>query len=255
MRHAVLLLLVLGCSAKPGRIVRVAAASDLARAFEELGKAFEAKTHIKPVFSFDSSGLLAKRIDQGAPYYLFASAGKQFVDDAIKNGKCDPASMRPYARGRIVVWCPNGVQAPTQLADLADPRFRRIAIANPEHAPYGAAAKQALEKAGIWDKLADRVKYGENVQSTMQFAKTGAVDAAIVALSLAVVTDGGAFLPIDQSQYDALDQQLVVCGNGEEADAAHQLADFINSPEGREVMTRYGFLLPTEQPPTPKPRP
>jgi len=255
VRHAVLLVLALGCSSKPGRTVRVAAASDLARAFEELGKAFEAKTHIRPVFSFDSSGLLAKRIDQGAPYYLFASAGKQFVDDVVANGKCDAATMRPYARGRIVVWCPSGVQAPTQLAELADPRFRRIAIANPEHAPYGAAAKQALEKAGIWDKLADRVKYGENVQATMQFAKTGAVDAAIVALSLAVVTDGGAFLPIDQSQYDPLDQQLVVCGNGEEADAAHQLADFINSPEGREVMTRYGFLLPTEQPPTPKPRP
>ena len=143
-----------------------------------------------------------------------------------------------------------------QLTDLADPRFKRIAIANPDHAPYGRAAQQALEKAGIWDKLGDRVKLGENVQATMQFAKTGAVDAAIVALSLAVVTDGGAFLPIDQSQYDPLDQELVVCGNGEEADAAHQLAEFINSPEGREVMTRYGFLLPTEQMPAPaKPHP
>jgi molybdate transport system substrate-binding protein len=249
VRHAVPLAfgLMIGCGKPTGRVVRVAAAADLARAFEELGKAFEAKTHITPVFSFDSSGLLAKRIDEGAPYALFASAGKSYVDDVIKNGKCDVSSVRPYARGRIVVWCPNGVQAPKTLADLADPRFQRIAIANPDHAPYGRAAKQALEKAGVWDKVVDRVKYGADVQATMQFAKAGAVDAAIVALSLAVVADGGTSLPIDQAEYDPLDQQLIVCGSGEEAEAAHQLADFINSPDGREVMTRYGFLLPTEK--------
>jgi molybdate transport system substrate-binding protein len=249
VRHAVPLAfgLMIGCGKPTGRIVRVAAAADLARAFEELGKAFEAKTHITPVFSFDSSGLLAKRIDEGAPYGLFASAGKSYVDDVVKNGRCDASTMRPYARGRIVVWCPNGVQAPKTLADLADPRFKRIAIANPDHAPYGRAAKQALEKAGVWDQVQDRVKYGADVQATMQFAKAGAVDAAIVALSLAVVADGGTSLPIDQATYDPLDQQLIVCGTGDEAAAARELADFINSPDGREVMTRYGFLLPTEQ--------
>lgn len=248
MRHAAPLAfgLMIGCSKPTGRIVRVAAAADLSRAFEELGNAFEAKTHIAPVFSFDSSDLLAKRIDEGAAYGLFASAGKSYVDDVVKNGRCDPTTMRPYARGRIVVWCPNGVQAPKTLADLADPRFKRIAIANPDHAPYGRAAKQALEKAGVWDRVQDRVKYGDDVQATMQFAKAGAVDAAIVALSLAVVADGGTSLPIDQASYDPLDQQLIVCGTGDEAAAARELADFINSPEGREVMTRYGFLLPTE---------
>lgn len=248
MRHAAPLAfgLMIGCSKPTGRVVRVAAAADLSRAFEELGTAFEAKTHITPVFSFDSSDLLAKRIDQGAAYGLFVSAGKSYVDDVVKNGRCDPATMRPYARGRIVVWCPNGVQAPKTLADLADPRFKHIAIANPDHAPYGRAAKQALEKAGVWGRVQDRVKYGADVQATMQFAKAGAVDAAIVALSLAVVADGGTSLPIDQASYDPLDQQLIVCGTGDEAAAARELADFINSPEGREVMTRYGFLLPTE---------
>ena len=91
------------------------------------------------------------------------------------------------------------------------------------------------------------MKLGDNIQETLQYARNGAVDASIVALSLAIVTDGGTYLPIDQQDYDPLDQQLVVCGHGDEADAAHQLADFIASPEGREVMTRYGFLLPTEQ--------
>jgi molybdate transport system substrate-binding protein len=238
---------MIGCGKPTGRVVRVAAAADLSRAFEELGKAFEAKTHITPVFSFDSSGLLAKRIDEGAAYALFASADKSYIDDIIKNGRCDASSVRPYARGRIVVWCPNGVQAPKTLADLADPRFKHIAIANPDQAPYGQAAKQALVRAGVWDKVVDRMKYGADAQATMQFATDGAVDAAIVALSLARVADGGTTLPIDQATYDPLDQQLIVCGSGEEADAARQLADFINSPDGRKVMTRYGFLAPIDK--------
>ena len=249
MRHAVPLAfgLMIGCGKPTGRTVRVAAAADLSHAFEELGKAFEAKTHITPVFSFDASGLLAKRIDEGAAFGLFASADKSYIDDVIKTGKCDATSVRPYARGRIVVWCPNGVQAPKTLADLADPRFQRIAIADPDNAPYGQAAKRALEQAGVWDKVVDRVSYGADAQSTMRLAKVGGVDAAIVALSLARVADGGTTLPIDQASYDPLDQQLIVCGTGEEADAARQLAAFINSPDGREVMTRYGFLLPTDK--------
>jgi len=245
VRHVALLVAILGCSAKPSeRTVRVAAAADLTRAFEELGNAFEAKTHIRPLLTFDSSGSLAKQIDQGAPYFLFASAGKKFIDDVVTNGKCDATSVHSYARGHIVVWVPKGVQAPKTLDELADPRFTRIAIANPETAPYGKAAQEALQKSGVWDKIADRVKYGENIQATMQFAKTGAVDAAIVARSLAVVTDGGESLEIAEALHQPIDQQLVVCGTGEEAAAARQLAAYIASPEGHEVMTRYGFVMP-----------
>ena len=242
MRFCVVLALVAACSSKThSRTVRVAAAADLTRAFEELGKAFEKKTGIAPQFDFGSSGLLAKQIEQGAPYYLFAAANRGYVDEAVQSGHCDAATIKLYAKGRLVVWCGNGVAAPTKLADLADARFKRVAIATPEHAPYGRAATQALEKAGIWDGLQDKLVLGDSVQAAMQYARTGGVDAAIVALSLAVVTDGGSFLPIDPSQYDPLDQSLVVCGNGEEADAARQLAQFIDSPEGREIMTRYGF--------------
>ena len=236
-----------------GKTVRVAAAADLSRAFEELGRSFEKRTGITPVFDFGSSGLLAKQIEQGAPFYLFAAANQDYVAQAVKSGRCDATSVEPYARGRIVVWCPSGVAAPVKLADLTDPRFKRIAIANPDHAPYGLAAKQALEKAGLWDQLQNRIILGENVEATMQYARSGNVEAAIVALSLAVVTDGGSFLPIDQSEYAPLEQQLVVCGNGEEADNARQLVKYINSPEGREVMTRYGFVLPGEPVRTSKP--
>jgi len=241
-------MLAAACSSKSsGRTVRVAAASDLSRAFEEIGKEFATRTGITPEFNFGSSGLLAKQIEQGAPYFLFAAANKAFAQQVIAAGRCDGASSRMYARGRIVVWTPSGIAAPVKLTDLTDPRFKKIAIANPEHAPYGTAAKQALEKVGVWSQIEDRVVLAENVQATMLYARERNAEAALVALSLAVVTDGGAFLPIDQSLHDPLDQQLVVCGNGEEADAARQLANFISSREGREIMTRYGFLLPSEQ--------
>jgi molybdate transport system substrate-binding protein len=245
VRRLLLLALVMACSSKThGRKVRIAAAADLARAFEEVGKTFEQKTHITPEFQFGSSGLLAKQIEQGAPFFLFAAANQEYVDQAIASGHCDAKSSRLYARGKIVVWSANGAPAPTKLSDLADARFKKIAIANPEHAPYGRAAKEALEKAGIWDAVQPKLVLGENVQATMQYAQTGAVDASIIALSLAVVSKGGSFLPIEQTEYAPLEQAMVVCGNGAEADAAHQFEDLLASPDGREMMARYGFVLP-----------
>jgi molybdate transport system substrate-binding protein len=233
--------------AKSEHKVRVAAAADLARAFTELGAEFKARTGITLEIEFGSSGLLAKQIAQGAPFSLFAAANRAYVDQVIKSGRCDGATAHSYARGRIVVWTPAGVQAPATLSDLAAPRFRKIAIANPEHAPYGRAAQQALENQGVWPQIQDRIVLGENVQATMRYARDHNADAAIVALSLAVVTDGGASLPIDPALYAPLDQAMVVCGGGNDARAARQFSEFIRSREGRDVMSRYGFLLPGEQ--------
>jgi len=255
VRTVVALVLAAGlvaCSSKSSdRTVRIAAASDLQRAFTELGTEFKARTGITPEFTFGSSGLLAKQIEQGAPFFLFASANKAFAEKVITAGRCDAATARLYAQGRIVVWTAPGKKAPASLADLASPEFKRIGIANPDHAPYGVAAKQALESAGVWTQIQDRLVLGENIQAAMLIAKNGDVDAAIVALSLAVVADGGTSLKIDPSQYAPLDQELVVCGKGAEADAARTFADFIGSREGREVMSRYGFQLPAATPRSP----
>lgn len=247
MRLLILLALAAACGGDKSstKTVRVAAAADLARAFEELGKAFQAKTGIEPVFTFGSSGLLAKQVEQGAPFDLFASASAEYAQRAIDAKRC--GEMTPYARGRLVVWAPKGTSAPKQLADLANPTWKRISIANPEHAPYGQAARQALEKAGVWATVEPRIVEGENVQAALQYAQTRNADAAIVALSLAVVNDGGSFFPIDPSMHEPLEQVLVVCGTGPQSAYARQLATFINSPDGREIMTRYGFLLPNEQ--------
>jgi molybdate transport system substrate-binding protein len=245
VRRLIILALVAACSTKSsGRTVRIAAAADLARAFEEVGKTFQKKTGIAPQFQFGSSGLLAKQIEQGAPFYLFAAANRGYIDQVIKAGRCDEKSARSYARGQIVVWCPSNVVAPVKLEELADPKYKKLAIANPEHAPYGKAAQQALTKAGIWDRVQSKLVLAGNVQETMQYARTGNVDCSIVALSLAVVSDGGSFLKIDDGMHEPLDQAMVVCGNGSEADAAHQFEDYLSSPDGREIMTRYGFSLP-----------
>jgi molybdate transport system substrate-binding protein len=228
--------------------VRIAAASNNAKAFEEVGKAFEAKTGVAPVFTFSSSGMLERQIEQGAPYFVFAAAAKNYAEHAGQAEGCDKSSLAPFARGRLVAWVPKGGQAPKSLEDLADPAYKRIGIANPEQAPYGKAAQQALQKAGVWDRVKDKIILGDSIEATMQFAVTRNVDVALVAQSLAVVNDGGQSLPIDPSLHDPLDEYLVTCGKGEEAEHAKDFVAFLDSADGREIMTRYGFALPSVAP-------
>lgn len=238
-----------GCKKEPPPTLeppKIAAASDLAVAFEEVGAAF-AKAHgVGPVFSFGSTGLLAKQLEQGAPFDGFAAANVAFVDGAVAAGACDGTTKALYARGRVVMWSKNGVAPPARVEDLADARFAKIAIANPEHAPYGKAARQALERANVWPAVESRVVYGENVQQTLKFAQTGNAEVAVVALSLAVVTKDGAYTPIDPGLHAPLDQALVSCNRGKAKEAAKKFGEFVSSPEGRAIMKRYGFLLSGE---------
>jgi molybdate transport system substrate-binding protein len=245
MRRFVVLLALAACGAKGSseHSIKVAAASDLERAFRELGKSFQAKTGIEPVFQFGSSGLLAKQVEEGAPFDVFAAANASYVDEAVGKGACDGGTKAIYARGRIVVWSPGEV--PATLEDLADPRWKTIAIANPDHAPYGKAAQAALEKAGIWDTVKGRIVNGENVQQAMTYAQSGNADVAIIAASLALASDGGSSLPVDPSLYPPLDQALVVCGTGAGVEPAKKFAAYVTSPEGREIMNRYGFQQPS----------
>lgn len=248
MRSVVLVVLVLvaGCGRRggDGTQLRIAAASDLAKAFDEV-KSKLAADGIDAEITYGSSGLLATQIEQGADYSLFAAASKEFADQVAKSGKCDASSIQLYGRGRVVAWVPKGKEPPKSLQDLADPRFKQIAMGNPTHAPYGAAAKQALEKAGVWSKIESKIILAENVQATLVYARDGNADVALVALSLAVVTEGGGYFPIDESLHDPLDQALIVCGSGAQAAAAQQFAAYLKSPAGVELLGRYGFSLPT----------
>jgi molybdate transport system substrate-binding protein len=236
-------LVLAACSSKqPARTVRVAAASDLVHAFDELVPAFKAKTGIQPIVDFGASGVLAKRIADGTPYFLFIAANDAFVADVVAAGRCDPGSVRQYARGRLAVWSPPDVERPAKLEDLVEPRFRRIAIADPQRAPYGRAAQQALEQAGVWGPLSERLVIVDDVYSALQAAREHRADAAIVSMSLTSAADRGGFLAIDAALHEPIDQVLVACGTGDEAAAARELAAFIFSPDAQEVWTRYGLV-------------
>lgn len=227
--------------------VRIAAAADLSRAFAELGPTLEQQFGYKITATFGSTGLLAKQLKEGAPYDLFAAANSTFVDDVVSRGVCDGATKQAYAQGRIALWTPHGtVHPPSTLRDLSDPRWKRIAIANPAHAPYGQAAREALEHAGLWSALAPRLVYGENVLQALQLAKTANAEAAIVALALVSDDRVNPWLAIAPERHRPIDQALVVCGGGANRAGARAVARFLASRTGRELMRRHGFLLPGE---------
>ena len=240
-RGLALLCLLAACKKDEPAALRVAAAADLQGAFTQLGQAFEKSTGRHVDFSFGSTGLLAKQFEEGAPFDLFAAANVSFVDRVVLAGACDGATKKSYARGAIVVWTPKAIAPPRSLRDLTESRFRKIAIANPEHAPYGKAAREALEHTGLYGALSPKLVYGENVQQTLQFAQTGNADAAIVALSLALSAEGGNSLPIGLDQYQPLEQALVVCKRGKAAQAARDFAALVTSAEGRKTLRSFGF--------------
>jgi molybdate transport system substrate-binding protein len=204
----------------------------------------------KVTFSFGSSGQLKEQVLNGAPFDVFASANIDFVDEVIAAGKGDGSTKATYAFGRIVVFSPSkGPDAVTTLDGLRGPGVRNVAIANPEHAPYGVAAEQALRAAGLLDTVSPKLVLGENVSDTLRLATTGNADAAIVALSLVKTSDDGTWALIDEHLHEPLEQALVVTGvDPSRTDAARAFAAYINSPAGREVMNRYGFVLPDETP-------
>lgn len=245
----VLPLLLLGCRPAPGTApepLRVAAAADLSLAFEEIGALYRAETGQSLSLSFGSTGLLAKQIGEGGPFDVFAAANVSFVDQVIGAGRCDPSTKTLYAVGRVALWAKDPALLPGRIEELKDPRFRRVALANPEHAPYGKAAKQALTSVGIFAAVESRLIPGENVRAALRYAETGDVDVALVSLSLTINKKDGSSLAIDGALHEPLDQAMVVCKRGKRGKDALAFAAFVASPAGREIMRRYGFLLPGE---------
>jgi molybdate transport system substrate-binding protein len=233
-----------------GEPINVAAAADLGVAFKDVGEAFEKTTGHRVVLAFGATGTLAAQIANGAPYNVFAAANAISADELVRRGICFEDSKTPYAIGRIAVWGKKGSSVPRDIRDLVQPRFARIAIADVQQAPYGAAAKQALLTAGIWNDISARVVYAGNVQEALAAAQSGKAEVAIVALSLAVVSEGEYAL-IDASLHAPLEQVLVVCRGNPATDAsvraaARAFATFVASDSGRAIMRRHGFFLPDE---------
>ena len=224
--------------------ITVAAASDLSNAFEEVGREFEAANKIKVVFVFGSTGLLTRQIENGAPMDLFAAANVSYIDQLAQKGLIVPDTKQIYARGRITLW--TTADSPLKIetiADLTRPEVKRIALANPDHAPYGLAAQQALQSAGILETVKPKLVYGDNIRQTLQYAETGNVDVAIVALSLSQQSKGRWTL-VPEQLHQPIDQALAVIKTTRNEAAARAFASFVNGPKGREILQKYGFAFP-----------
>ena len=228
----------------PRVVLQVAVAANLVTALPDLTRAFQAQTgiHINPIVG--SSGKLAQQIANGAPYDVFVSADEGYVDALIKQRHVDAASKRVYAFGRLALVVHHGVGVSiTNVASLASPKVRRIAIANPEIAPYGRAARQALTRAGIWPLIEARIVMGESVRQALQFVQSGNADAGLVAYSIARVP-GVDVYPVREDLYDAIVQAAGIVSRSHHRAQAQAFLDFLTGPEARAILRRYGYLFP-----------
>ena len=232
----------------------VAGAADLRPAFEEIGKLFSAQTGSKVTFSFGSSGQLAQQIANGAPFDVFASADVSFVDKVLSAGIGDASTKATYAFGRLALWLPSNVNRKiAEVKDLTNSSIQRIAIANPDHAPYGRAAVQSLKSTKVYSKVSNRLVFGENVSDAYRLATSGNADAALVSLSLVIADNhNGRYTIIPASAHKPLEQAIVVTATKARSPLSKSFVAIVTSPAGRAVMRKYGFLLRGEPIPTTK---
>lgn len=230
----------------------VAAASDLKFALDEVAKEYKASAGRDVRLTFGSSGNFLRQIQQGAPFDLFMSADEGFVDTLVREGLTS-GSGTLYAVGRIVLFAPKGstLKVDAQMADLGaalkDGRLKKFAIANPEHAPYGRAAQEALTSLNLWQGVQPLLVLGENVSQAAQFAASGSTQGGIFALSLAMspaFKDAGTYAVVPDKLHQPLRQKMVVLKRGGAETQAFY--DYLQQPAARAVFKRYGFVLPGE---------
>jgi molybdate transport system substrate-binding protein len=226
--------------------VRVAAAADLQFAMNDLVAKFEKTSGAKVVVSYGSSGNFRTQIENGASFDLFFSADVQYPKMLITGGLADANTLFIYAYGRLVLWAPAGSNlhiAERGLDALKDSRVAKIAVANPEHAPYGRAAVEALRKTGLYDEVKSKLVYGENISQAAQFAQSGSAQLGILALSLTYAESmkGGERWELPESLYTPLEQAAVVISSSKNKKAAQQLLEFVKSRDGQELLAKHGF--------------
>lgn len=215
----------------------VAAASDLAPVMAEITPILKQKKQLTLRVSIGSSGQLARQIEQGAPFDIFLSADELLPRQIANSGLGDPATLQTYAIGHLALWSKAGTVR--RLEDLSSKDVRRVAMANPIHAPYGRLGKQALVRAGVWPAVEPKLVLAETVRQTVQFATTGNVDAAVTAWTL-VRDKGGILLP------DRMAQAGIVLRGAKNAVAAAEFLDFLRSSAGKEILARHGLFPPPQ---------
>jgi molybdate transport system substrate-binding protein len=229
--------------------ITIAAAADLQFAFQDAAARFEKDTgkHVKLIFG--SSGNFFAQIQNGAPFDAFFSADIDYTKRLDAAGLAEPGTLYPYATGRIVLWVPNESKLDLSrgLQVLLDPGIHKIAIANPEHAPYGRAAVSALRHENLYDRVASRFVLGENISQTATFVVSGSADIGIVALSLALapsMKEKGRYVEIPTDEYPAIQHAAVILKSSQNKEVARQLFAFLKSAALQDLLRGYGFSIP-----------
>ncbi len=229
--------------------ITIAAAADLKFAMDEIVTGFKKSQPGSDVeVIYGSSGKFNTQIQQGAPYDIFFSADIAYPRELAKSGLA-ASVVKPYAVGRIVLWSNSMDAAKMTLASLADPKITRIAIANPKHAPYGKRAEEALQAAGLWDKVQSKLVFGENIAHAAQFVQTGNAQVGVIALSLALnpeLSKKGGYYLIPDKLHTPLEQGFVITKRASGNVLARKFADYVAAKPVRAIMTKYGFVLPGE---------
>jgi molybdate transport system substrate-binding protein len=246
--HTSCFLLALGCAGR-GPLhdsvdqpeLNVAAAANLSDAFRELGQQFTKETGIRVVYSFGATADLAKQIENGAPFDLFAAADVSHVDALNRAGLLVPGTMTLYARGRLVLWIPQDSRLTlSRVEDITRPDVERVAVAKPDVAPYGLAAVEALHALNIWSSIEPKIIYGQNVSQVKQYAATGNADVAFIPLSL-VHQGEGQMIEVDAHLHQPIDQAIAVLKSSTKQEGARRFVAFVMSHDGQALLERYGY--------------
>jgi len=249
-RFVVALALALALSGRlRSQEITVAAAADLQSVLQDAAARFQKESGktVKPIYG--SSGNFYQQLQNGAPFDMFFSANLDYPKKLEAAGLTEPGSFFQYAAGKIVIWVPNDskLDISSGLQSLLNPAIKKIAIANPQHAPYGQAAVAAMKKANVHDQVAAKFVLGENISQTASFVVSGAADVGIVALSLALspnMKDKGRYLEIPATDYPPIEQACVILKSSQQKDTAKAFLNFLKTPAVAELFRAYGFLVP-----------
>ncbi|MBE9529541.1 MAG: molybdate ABC transporter substrate-binding protein [Proteobacteria bacterium] len=226
----------------------VGAASSLGYALKEVAAEFEAAGGARVRFSLGSSGALATQIENGAPFDLFLAADKTYAARLVEAGMIERGSVVQFAKGRLVIVVNRASGHRVEGVESLGPLMAegvRLAIASPAHAPYGKAAANVLKKAGVWEGVALRVVYGENVRQALQFVQSGNAPLGIVAESLTVGIDARvSIVKVPSEYYATIEHVAGIVASSPNRDTAGAFIRFLMSPEARTILTRYGFSVP-----------
>ncbi len=248
MRNLLLTLALVVSLACPAEELSIAAAADLNFALKEIAAKYQRDTGNVLKLSFGSSGNFLVQIQNGAPFDLFFSADVSYPEKLEQAGLAEPGTLYRYATGTIVLWVPNrsNLDFGKGMEVLLDPSIKRVAIANPAHAPYGRAAEDALKNAKVFDRVKDKLVLGENISQTAQFVQTGNADVAIIALSLALgptMRSEGHYGEVAAGLYRPIEQGAIVLKSSSKKTISKEFLAYLKRPEIQSILAKYGFKV------------